>query len=372
MGVHSEIFQIDVASRRARQLTDGEHFIPRRAGRSCPSAGQIVFQFDEPTRFGDVWTLPLAASGAPHARDRPFDALERDFALPRQEKVEWKGADGATIEGLLFYPVDYQPGTPLSAGRAAARRPDGVRQVRLRRRACCCNYLPVLAGKGYAVLRPNYRGSTGYGNASTATSSATTSTTCTSTSWPASTPGRSRHRRSRSAVVDGLERRRHADQQADHVDRSLQGGLVAARASRTGCRCTAQTDARRSARTWFGGTPWQKDAPIDAVLEQLADQGRRERRRRRRYSSSARTTRACRWRSRSRCTARSRANGVPTQLVHRAARGASVERAAPPALQGQHRAGMVRAVRDAAAPTSGKTLPAVARSRRSSATLTVT
>ena len=27
------------------------------------------------------------------------------------------------------------------------------------------NYVPVLAGKGYAVLQPNYRGSTGYGDA---------------------------------------------------------------------------------------------------------------------------------------------------------------------------------------------------------------
>ena len=27
------------------------------------------------------------------------------------------------------------------------------------------NYVPVLAAKGYAVLRPNYRGSIGYGNA---------------------------------------------------------------------------------------------------------------------------------------------------------------------------------------------------------------
>ena len=27
------------------------------------------------------------------------------------------------------------------------------------------SYVPVLAGKGYAVLKPNYRGSTGYGNA---------------------------------------------------------------------------------------------------------------------------------------------------------------------------------------------------------------
>ena len=29
---------------------------------------------------------------------------------PRQEKVEWKGADGQTIEGMLMYPVGYQQG----------------------------------------------------------------------------------------------------------------------------------------------------------------------------------------------------------------------------------------------------------------------
>ena len=32
LGVHSELFQIDVASHRARQLTDGQHFIPTQAG----------------------------------------------------------------------------------------------------------------------------------------------------------------------------------------------------------------------------------------------------------------------------------------------------------------------------------------------------
>ena len=28
-----------------------------------------------------------------------FDSLDRDFAIPRQEKAEWKGADGTTIVG---------------------------------------------------------------------------------------------------------------------------------------------------------------------------------------------------------------------------------------------------------------------------------
>ena len=39
-----------------------------------------------------------------------FDYLARDFKLGRQEAIQWKGADGVTVEGLLTYPVDYAPG----------------------------------------------------------------------------------------------------------------------------------------------------------------------------------------------------------------------------------------------------------------------
>jgi len=61
----------------------------------------MVFQFDEPTRFGDVWTLavPVGRGGAPSMPvrvTREFDALDR-FALPREEKISWKSADGTTI-----------------------------------------------------------------------------------------------------------------------------------------------------------------------------------------------------------------------------------------------------------------------------------
>src|SRR5436309_7464946 len=65
MGVHSEIFQIDVASKTAKQLTNGQHSIPPApapAWNFVASADRIVFLFDEPTRFGDVWTLAPGSS----------------------------------------------------------------------------------------------------------------------------------------------------------------------------------------------------------------------------------------------------------------------------------------------------------------------
>ena len=164
MGVHSEFYQIDVAARRARQLTDGEHYIPP-TWTLARSMGTLVFQLDEPSRFGDVYTLPLGKGSATPARITSlFDRLEREIALPRQERVEWKGADGTTVEGVLFYPVGYEAGKryplvvqmhggPMESDKFGAGP------------GFLLTYVPVLAAKGYAVLRPNYRGSAGYGNA---------------------------------------------------------------------------------------------------------------------------------------------------------------------------------------------------------------
>ena len=165
MGVHSEIFQIDVGVAAARGSSPTARTSSAPGWTVVPSAGRIVFQLDEPTRFGDVWTLPIAG-GRQRRRGSPASttASSATFALPRQEKIEWKGADGATIEGMLFYPIDYQQGRryplvvqmhggPMESDKFGA----GPGLV--------LNYFPVLAAKGYAVLRPNYRGSTGYGNA---------------------------------------------------------------------------------------------------------------------------------------------------------------------------------------------------------------
>ncbi|MNC91844.1 hypothetical protein D3C83_81730 [compost metagenome] len=95
-----------------------------------------------------------AAGGAPKRVTAVFDEDLAKFKTSRQERITWKGADGAAVEGLLNYPVDYVPGQkyPLivmtHGGPASADRFGFATQVQ------------VYAAKGYAVLRPNYRGST--------------------------------------------------------------------------------------------------------------------------------------------------------------------------------------------------------------------
>jgi dipeptidyl aminopeptidase/acylaminoacyl peptidase len=159
MGVHVELFQVDLATRTPRQITKGEHALVVASWNMA--GGHHVFMIDEPSRIGDIWTLAPGAN-APARATGIYDYLDREFALPKQERVEWQGADGVRIEGILTYPIDYRPGTryplvvQLHGGPEDSDR-FGWGQI-------LYNYQPAWAARGYAILRPNYRGSSGYGN----------------------------------------------------------------------------------------------------------------------------------------------------------------------------------------------------------------
>ena len=262
MGVHGELFEIEPDSGRTRQLTDGQHYIP--PGWSVVgSAGALVFQMDEPTRFGDVWTLAIAdQAAAPRRITGHFDSLERSGALPRQEKVEWKGADGTPIEGLLFYPFDYQPGrryplvVQLHSGPMVSDSFGAGPGLVLQ-------YFPVLTGKGYAVLRPNYRGSTGYGSAF----------------YRDVNNGYFNNMASDVLTgVDHLVQSGVADPDRLIVMGWSAGGTLVNKLVTMTSRFKAasagagianwislygQTDNTSFRRTWFGGTPWHKNASTE-------------------------------------------------------------------------------------------------------------
>jgi dipeptidyl aminopeptidase/acylaminoacyl peptidase len=154
-GVHTELMQVEVATRRVTALTSGEHTVG--AWRMHPRTGAHVFTLNTPARPAEIHLL---APGAPMRQvTRVFDDIAQRFAVARQERLTWKGQDGQMVEGLLYYPVNHRPGQryPLlvfTHGGPAASDTFGFAPE-----------AQVYAGKGYAVLRPNYRGSTGYGDA---------------------------------------------------------------------------------------------------------------------------------------------------------------------------------------------------------------
>jgi dipeptidyl aminopeptidase/acylaminoacyl peptidase len=226
----------------------------------------MVMQFDEPSRFGDVYTMPLAERAVPTRVTNLFDVLERDFSLPRQERIEWVSSDGTTIEGLLFYPIGYDAakkyplvvqmhGGPMESDKFGA----GPGLV--------MNYFPVLTASGYAVLRPNYRGSAGYGNA-----------------FLRDVVGHYFRNMPLDVLsgVDTLIRRGIADPDrlalmgwsaGGHLANKLISMTPRFKAASSGASVAnwtsmyAQTDLRANRTVWFGGTPWQKNAPIAAYWD---------------------------------------------------------------------------------------------------------
>lgn len=83
------------------------------------------------------------------------------WKLPQISTVSWKAADGTTVEGILELPPDYKQGQKLPLVVVIHGGPTTCSQYKL---MYWIYGRTLLAAKGYAVLAPNYRGSTGYGD----------------------------------------------------------------------------------------------------------------------------------------------------------------------------------------------------------------
>jgi dipeptidyl aminopeptidase/acylaminoacyl peptidase len=84
------------------------------------------------------------------------------MAVGRTELVKWKSTDGRDIEGLLTYPAGYTAGTKVPMILNIHGGPAGVfQQSYIGGRGAYP--IATFASRGYAVLRPNPRGSSGYG-----------------------------------------------------------------------------------------------------------------------------------------------------------------------------------------------------------------
>ena len=260
-GLRSQLFAVPAAGGVPRPLTSGDHTILGWHYFEGPDVH--VFGLDEPANAGDLHVL--GTDGRQVRVTHVFEGLATTFRLPRVEAISWTAADGATIEGLLYYPLDHAAGTrvPLvvqTHGGPAASDRFGF--------GAWGSYTAVLAARGYAVLKPNYRGSTGYGDA-----------------FLRDMVGhyfKNAHL-DVLAGVDALIARGLADPDrlvkmgwsaGGHMTNKLITFTDRFKAASSGAGVAnwvslyAQSDVRSYRTPWFGGTPWQAGAPIDLYWEQ--------------------------------------------------------------------------------------------------------
>ncbi len=259
-GVRTELFRVAVETGTVQQLTEGDHSF--RGWNYVADRDEHVLAIDTATNHGDLWLL--SQGGEMTRLSRRYDYLKQKFALPHHELVSWKGADGQDVEGLLTYPVGYQEGKryPLvvqTHGGPAASDKFGFGRW--------TSYIPVLAGRGWLVFRPNYRGSTGYGDA-----------------FLRDMVGHYYNQAHLDVLagVDFLVAEGLAD-----PDRMVKMGWSAGghmtnkvitvtdrfKAASSGAGAVnwismyGQSDVRIYRTPWFGGTPWQENAPIEVYWD---------------------------------------------------------------------------------------------------------
>ena len=151
-GGFGSVHIVDVATRSAHVLGKGVHgalswrgssIAAMRSGARTPS--QVVVYDDASTRR-TVAHAPVAG----------FEALD----LPEPEPVEWTSDDGARVHGRIYRPAESATGSdppPLILWIHGG--PTSQTQV------VWNNRLPFFLDRGWAVLFPDHRGSTGHGRA---------------------------------------------------------------------------------------------------------------------------------------------------------------------------------------------------------------
>jgi dipeptidyl aminopeptidase/acylaminoacyl peptidase len=87
------------------------------------------------------------------------------YPVPKTEVIKWKSVDGKEIEGLLTYPLNYQAGKKYPFILNIHGGPAGVFAESFIAGNSGAYPIAALAEKGVFILRPNPRGSNGYGAA---------------------------------------------------------------------------------------------------------------------------------------------------------------------------------------------------------------
>jgi dipeptidyl aminopeptidase/acylaminoacyl peptidase len=149
----NEIFAADVATGAVTQLS--------KTGGSMNIAdisrdgSTVIGTMSLPTAPGEIYksSLKFAQPVALTSHNRWLS----EYALSETEVVKWKSKDGMEVEGLLTRPAEYSTGTKVPLLLNPHGGPTGASINSFN------GTVQVLAANGFAVLQPNFRGSTGKG-----------------------------------------------------------------------------------------------------------------------------------------------------------------------------------------------------------------
>ena len=140
------------------QLTPGD--IAVRAYSFSPACDEFAIIYNAPEHARELFLVEGPGKYRPLTDMNP---QMKTWKLPQLSIVSWKGANGDTVEGVLELPFGHDPKKdgPLPMIVELHGGPTAATYYAFR---YWCYGRTIMAVNGYAMLSPNYRGSTGYGD----------------------------------------------------------------------------------------------------------------------------------------------------------------------------------------------------------------
>lgn len=122
------------------------------------NGGRMAFSASTPAHPNELYVMEKGGEAKRMTNSNP--ELE-EYALGKQEIIEWEASDGWKIQGVLIYPVGYEEGAryPLIVNPHGGPESSSMHGWG----TSATSWGQIAAGKGYFLLKPNYRASTGRG-----------------------------------------------------------------------------------------------------------------------------------------------------------------------------------------------------------------
>ncbi len=158
LGTTRHVIAVPVDGGAIRQLTEGDGVVGSIA--MATGAGRLALTWETTDQPGEVYVTGMDDFAPTRISAVNVDAPRP--AMGRTELLAWEAPDGTPVEGLLTYPVDYEEGTRVPLILNVHGGPAGVFAQSFTG-SPSIYMIQYFAQEGMAVLRPNPRGSTGYG-----------------------------------------------------------------------------------------------------------------------------------------------------------------------------------------------------------------
>lgn len=156
-----QLMALDMRSGDVRQVTDMPAAL---AVNRHEDSGLFLIDYQDPRTPATLFAVNDIRDLTRRDRWRQLHDVNpqiRNIALGQEEEVTWRSTDGRMVGGVLVKPVGYREGQRYPLIVAIHGGPASADVLNFNG-----GYgAQVYAGDGYVVLRPNYRGSTNYGEA---------------------------------------------------------------------------------------------------------------------------------------------------------------------------------------------------------------